>query len=90
MATLHLPHPSPRFSAVAQVLREAFWVFALGAIACYVFFAALGAFSPSDVVGVTIAVAVLLLLWIVHAWAQGHRPEERDQRLTSARERRGF
>ena len=26
----------------------------------------------------------------VHAWAQGHRPAERDPRLTAARERRGF
>jgi hypothetical protein len=34
---------------------------------------------------------VLVVLWIVHAWAQSHRrPEGRDPRLTAARARRGF
>jgi hypothetical protein len=50
MATLHPPHLSPRVSAVAETVREAFWVIALGAIGCYAFFVALGAFSPGDVV----------------------------------------
>jgi membrane protein implicated in regulation of membrane protease activity len=93
MASLHLPHPhpSPRLSAVAETVREAFWVIALGVIGCYAFFVALGAFAPGDVAGVSIAVGVLLVLWLVHAWARGHgRAEERDPRLTAARERRGF
>ena len=82
--------PSP-LSHVARVVREAFWVIALGVIACYAFFVLLGAWHPGDVVGVTIAVAVLSVLWMVHAWAQGHRRDEgRDPRLTAARERRGF
>jgi membrane protein implicated in regulation of membrane protease activity len=84
-------HPSPRLSAIAELVREVFWVLALGVIACYAFFVALGAFSPGDVLGVTIAVGALLLLWLVHAWAQSHRArDERDPRLTAARERRGF
>jgi hypothetical protein len=34
---------------------------------------------------------VLLVLWLVHAWARSHRKDEgRDPRLTAARERRGF
>jgi hypothetical protein len=91
MATLHLPHPSPRMSAVAETVREAFWVIALGVIACYVFFVALGAFSPGDVLGISIAIGVLLALWLVHVWARGHRKDEdRDPRLRAARERRGF
>jgi membrane protein implicated in regulation of membrane protease activity len=78
-------------SAIAELVREAFWVLALGVIGCYAFFVALGAFAPGDVLGITIAVAALLLLWLVHAWAQGHRHAgERDPRLTAARERRGF
>ena len=81
--------PSP-LSTVARVVREAFWVIALGLIACYAFFVALGAYSPGDVVGVSIAVGVLVVLWIVHAWAQSHHRGERDPRLTAARERRGF
>jgi fatty acid desaturase len=75
----------------ARVVREAFWVIALGVIAAYAFFVVLGAWHPGDVVRVSIAVAVLVVLWIAHAWAQSHRPSEgRDPRLTAARERRGF
>jgi membrane protein implicated in regulation of membrane protease activity len=77
-------------SGLAHNVREAFWVIALGLIACYAFFVALGAFAPGDVLGVSIAIGVLVVLWLVHAWAQSHRPAERDPRLTAARERRGF
>ena len=82
---------SSRFSAIAEFVREAFWVLALGVIGCYAFFVALGAFAPGDVLGITIAVGALLLLWLVHVWARSHRHAgERDARLTAARERRGF
>jgi hypothetical protein len=89
------PPPAPRrpsvLTNVAHVVREAFWVIALGVIACYAFFVLLGAWTPGDVLGVSIAVGVLVVLWIVHAWAQSHRRDEgRDPRLTAARERRGF
>jgi hypothetical protein len=92
MTTLRMPHPSPRMSALAALVREAFWVIALGVIACYVFFVALGAFKPGEVLGLSIAVAILLVLWLVHAWAQGHRHHDdaHDPRLSAARERRGF
>jgi fatty acid desaturase len=82
--------PSP-LTRVARVVREAFWVIALGVIACYAFFVLLGAWKPGDVLGVSIAVGVLIVLWIVHGWAQSHRHVDgRDPRLTAARERRGF
>jgi len=91
MATLRLPHASPRLGALAEFVREAFWVIALGVIACYVFFLALGAFAPGDVVALTVAVVVLAALWFLHAWAhRRHEQEGRDPRLTAARERRGF
>ena len=91
MATPPNRRPPSRLQDVARVVREAFWVIALGVIACYAFFVALGAWHPGDVVGVSVAVGVLVVLWIVHAWAQSHRrPEGRDPRLTAARERRGF
>ena len=91
MATPPNRRPPSPLQNVARVVREAFWVIALGVIAAYAFFVLLGAWHPGDVVGVSIAVGVLVVLWIVHAWAQSHRrPEGRDPRLTAARERRGF
>ena len=48
------------------------------------------AFSPGDVLGVSIFVGLLLVLWLVHAWAQRRHHAERDPRLVAARERRGF
>jgi tetrahydromethanopterin S-methyltransferase subunit C len=91
MATPPAPRRPSVLTNAAYVVREAFWVIALGLIACYAFFVLLGAWTPGDVVGVSIAVGVLAVLWIVHAWAQSHRRDEgRDPRLTAARERRGF
>jgi membrane protein implicated in regulation of membrane protease activity len=91
MPTAHLPRPSARVAAFAEIVREAFWVIALGVIGCYAFFVALGAFAPDEIVGLSIAVGVLIALWLVHAWAQGHHhDDERDTRLVRARERRGF
>ena len=91
MATPPNRRPPSALQNVARVVREAFWVIALGVIAAYAFFVLLGAWHPGDVVGVSVAVGVLVVLWIVHAWAQSHRRTEgRDPRLTAARERRGF
>jgi len=74
----------------AENAREAFWVLALGAIAAYAFFLALGAFSPGDALPASILVAVLVVLWLVHAWLARGARFERDPRLRHARERRGF
>jgi hypothetical protein len=81
--------PSP-LSTAASTAREAFWVVALGLIACYAFFVALGAIHPGDAAGVSIAIAVLVVLWLIHGLAESRRRAERDPRLTAARERRGF
>jgi membrane protein YdbS with pleckstrin-like domain len=91
MATPPEPRRPTPLQAVAIAVRQAFWVIAAGVIACYAFFAALGAFAPGDVGGITIAVVVLAVLWAIHAWSERHRrAHERDPRLTAARERRGF
>jgi membrane protein implicated in regulation of membrane protease activity len=94
MTTLHMPRTSPRMSAVAEGVREVFWVVVLGIIAAYVFFVALGAFSPGEVAGVSIAVVILLALWLVHVgterWSERRRTGPRDHRVSSGRERRGF
>jgi fatty acid desaturase len=92
VSAIHVPRSLGKAARAAAVVRDAFWVIAAGVIGCYAFFVALGAFSPSDVAGVSIAVGILLVLWVVHAWAQSHRHDhdERDPRLVHARERRGF
>jgi TRAP-type C4-dicarboxylate transport system permease large subunit len=91
MAAVHLPHPVRDHPEAGRAAIDAFWVLAIGVIAAYAFFAALGAFSPGDVVGVTAAVGILLALWILRAvlTARGAR-SAKDPRLTHARERRGF
>jgi hypothetical protein len=91
MTTLRMHRHDPRLSGVAGFVRDFFWVLALGVIGCFVFFFALGAIDPGDVLGVTIAVAVLCVLWAARAWAIEHRHHhDRDPRLSHERERRGF
>ena len=91
MAALHRPHPIRDHPDAARSAADAFWVLALGVIAAYAFFAALGAFNPGDVLGVTIAVGILVVVWALHAWlGSRHPPGRPDPRVSSARERRGF
>ena len=71
--------------------RNAFWVAALGLIAAYLFFLALGAFAIDDALWLTLLVALLAVAWGLHLWLESRRKADlRDPRLVSARERRGF
>lgn len=73
-----------------STLADTFWVLVLAIVVLFAFFVALGAFSPGEVGGLTLAVAVLALLWIGHAfWASRHR-DPHDPAMVRARERRGF
>jgi hypothetical protein len=90
MAAVHMPHPIRDHPEAGRTAVDAFWVLAIGVIAAYAFFAALGAFSPGDVLGVTIAVGVLVALWIVRALLARGGPDDRDPRIVHDRERRGF
>jgi hypothetical protein len=90
MATLHIPRHNPRLDAVARVVRDGFWVLALGVIGGFVFFFALGAIDPGDVLGVTLVVLALAALWAARAWAIAHHEKKFDPRLAHERERRGF
>ena len=78
--------------SVARLLIDAFWVFVVGIIACYLFFVVIGGIKPADTLGLTIVIGVLpLLLCLARAWAHSHNKNaERDRRLVAARERRGF
>jgi TRAP-type C4-dicarboxylate transport system permease large subunit len=91
MAAAHMPHPIRNHPEATRAALDAFWALAIGLIAAYVFFAALGAFSPGDVLGVTVAVAILVGLCALRAYlARRHAQATRDPRLVHARERRGF
>jgi heme exporter protein D len=72
-------------------MRNLFWVLSLGVIAAYLFFFALGAFAIDEVVPLSIAVGVLIVLWAVHAVLQRRTDDgSLDPLLMRARERRGF
>lgn len=92
MATIHDSRQHHRARDTVEVLRAAFWVFALGVIAVFAFFAGLGAISFGDALGVSIAVVVLAVLWVLHAMLERrHREEiEHDPRLHRQQQRRGF
>lgn len=71
-------------------LSETFWILALAFIVLFWFFVVLGAFSPGDVIVLTLAVVVLTLVWVAHAvWASRHS-DPHDRAIVRARERRGF
>ena len=80
----------PRWRRIFATMSETFWVLVLALIGLFAFFVALGAFSPGDVLGLTIAVVLLALLWLGHAIWQDRHAEGRDTRVVQARERRGF
>jgi uncharacterized membrane protein YhaH (DUF805 family) len=73
-----------------ETLRETFWVLALAIIALFAFFAALGAFSPLDVIWATVVVGVLCVLWMLHGLLAGRHRDRRAPAVVRARERRGF
>lgn len=77
-------------SRVLATLADTFWVLVLAILVLFAFFVALGALSLTEVVGLTLAMGALALLWIAHAmWDARHRTG-RDVATIRARERRGF
>jgi uncharacterized membrane protein YphA (DoxX/SURF4 family) len=79
-----------RRSRLLGTLSDTFWILVLALIVLFGFFLALGAFSPGQVAGLTVAVVLLGAAWIGHAtWESRHR-DPHDRTLVRARERRGF
>jgi fatty acid desaturase len=79
-----------RRTRILGTLADTFWILVLALIVLFAFFLALGAFSPSQGVGITVVVVVLAVLWVAHAvWESRHR-DPHDRTLVRARERRGF
>ena len=79
-----------RRTRILGTLTDTFWILVLALVVLFGFFLALGAFSPGQVAGLTIVVAVLAAAWIGHAiWDSRHR-DPHDRSIIRARERRGF
>jgi hypothetical protein len=77
-------------SRVFATLSETFWILVLAIVVLFAFFVALGAFSPGEVLTLTLVVIGLALLWVAHAvWDSRHR-DPHDRAVIRARERRGF
>jgi membrane protein implicated in regulation of membrane protease activity len=73
-----------------HTLNQTFWVLVLGVICLFAFFLITGAISPTGAVGLSIAVLVLVVLWLGHAMWQARHRTGRDEAAVRARERRGF
>jgi TRAP-type C4-dicarboxylate transport system permease large subunit len=73
-----------------STLAETFWVLVLAVLVLFGFFVALGAFSPGEVAGLSVAMGVLAVLWVIHAMWDARRRTGRDLASIRARERRGF
>ena len=72
------------------VMSESFWILLLAIVALFVFLLALGAYSPGEVVTLTIVMVVLFVAWLGHAIWLSRKQSGRDPRAIQARERRGF
>ena len=72
------------------VMSESFWILLVCLVALFVFEIALGAYSPGQVVGLSIVMVVLFAIWLGHAVWVSRRADKRDPRAIAARERRGF
>jgi fatty acid desaturase len=75
---------------MSKTLADTFWVLILSLIVLFAFFAALGAFSPGEVLGLTLAMVALTGAWIAHAFWEARHNDSRDPATVRARERRGF
>jgi hypothetical protein len=74
-------------------LSGVFWAVCVGIVGLYLFFLALGAYSVGELVAVTIAMGVLMVLLVVHFTRVRHHIEddlEFRRKVNAFRERRGF
>jgi hypothetical protein len=72
------------------VMSESFWILLVAIVALFAFLLALGAYSPGEVITLTIVMVVLFVLWVGHAVWVSRKASGRDPRAIAARERRGF
>ncbi len=79
-----------RGARVRSTMSDTFWILVLSIVVLFAFFIALGAFSPGEVVWLTLAVLGLALLWAAHAFWESRHRTGRDPAAIRNRERRGF
>ena len=53
---------------MAAHVRHALWIACGSLVLLGIFFAALGAFDPTEAVGLTVALLVMAALWLAHEW----------------------
>lgn len=75
-----------------STFRDFLWILALALVLCFGFFVLVGAFSPDEVVPITIGVGVLIALLAGRGLLELRRRDGglRDLASIRARERRGF
>jgi uncharacterized membrane protein len=72
------------------------WALCVGAVALFAFFAVMGGFAPGDVLWLTLIVAFLGLMFVIHQVRVSHELQEHDEddptvrEVQRIRERRGF
>jgi fatty acid desaturase len=71
------------------------WALCVGAVALFAFFAVLGGFSPGDVLWLTLIVAFLGVMFVIHQIRVSHKLHEHSgdamtREVQRIRERRGF
>lgn len=74
-------------------IREIAQIAVLALILCFCFFVLVGAFSPGEVMGVTVGVIVMAVAWIGYAVYMSRKQRlagGRDAISARQRERRGF
>jgi fatty acid desaturase len=81
-----------RMSGVLNFL----WALCVGAVALFAFFAVLGGFAPGDVLWLTLIVAFLGVMFMIHQIRVAHELHEHEEddptirEVQRIRERRGF
>jgi uncharacterized membrane protein len=71
------------------------WALCVGAVALFGFFAVMGGFAPGDVLWLTLIVAFLALMFVIHQIRIGRELSEHGEdpmvrQVQRIRERRGF
>jgi uncharacterized membrane protein len=74
------------------------WALCVGVVALFAFFAVMGGFSPGDVLWLTLIVAVLGAMFVIHQMQVSHElhrhgrggDEPLSRQIQRIRERRGF